>query len=73
MYFNQLYGIFGRIFDTIETLNIYNKDLTKYLSTRIVKSVIHINADISTLLMHSNISSDILNKLNSTLNTNLYS
>jgi len=72
MHLNQLYGVFGRKQETLETINIYNKDLIKYLTTRIVKAVIHINEDISTILMLSNINSDILNELNSSLDTNLY-
>ena len=33
---NQIYGIFGRKKDLIETVNVYNEDLPKYLSTKII-------------------------------------
>jgi hypothetical protein len=68
MHLNQLYGIFGRKQETIETLNIYNKDLDYYLSTRIVKSITHINKDISTILIKNNINSDIINDIKPIIN-----
>lgn len=71
MHLNQLYGYFGRKLDLIETVNIFNKDLINYFSGRIVKSIIKINDEISTLLLHSNINHDIINELNSQLYLNL--
>jgi hypothetical protein len=64
MHLNQLYGIFGRRQDLIETININNKDLYKYLVTKVIKNIIHINDDKSTLLIRSNMDNDILTKLN---------
>lgn len=71
MHLNQLYGIFGRKLDLIETKNIYNKDLYQYLNNRIVKNIIHINEEISTILLINNINVDIIRKLNLDLEINL--
>ena len=54
MHLNQLYGYFGRKQDLIETINIHNKDLIKYVSTRIIKNIIEINSEISTILVVNN-------------------
>jgi hypothetical protein len=64
MQLNQLYGIFGRKQELIETINIPNKDIIKYVTTRIVKSIIEINDNVSTLLISKNINIDILKQLN---------
>ena len=69
MHLNQLYGIFGRRQDLIETVNIYNKDLDKYLLSKVIKSVITINHEKSTLLIRSNLDVNILKKLNSYFET----
>ena len=69
MHLNQLYGIFGRKRDIIETVNIYSKDLPNYLLTRVVKSIIKINDDVYTLLLSNNINSQIIDKLNTYFNT----
>ena len=71
MHLNQLYGYFGIKQELIETINVYNKDLLLYASSRIIKSIIKINNDISTLLLHSNINIDIINELNSQLDLKL--
>jgi hypothetical protein len=67
MHLNQLYGYFGRKLDLIETINVLNKDIRYYASTRIIKSIIRINDDISTLLLHSNINNTLIAELNSIL------
>jgi len=67
MHLNQLYGFFGRSLKILETINVYNYDLPKYMSSRIIRSIIEINKEISTLLMDSNINHDILNELNANL------
>lgn len=46
MHLNQLYGIFGRKKETIETLSIYKKDLPKYIATKIIKAVIEVSDDV---------------------------
>ena len=64
MQLNQLYGIFGRKQESITTININKKDLSDYITTRIVKNIIEINDDIVTLLVSSNLNFDILKNLN---------
>jgi hypothetical protein len=71
MHLNQLYGIFGRKQELIETKNIFNKDLPKYISTRIVKNIIHINDEISTILLLNNINHDIIREINTELSINI--
>jgi hypothetical protein len=39
LHLNGLYGYFGRRQDLIETINVSNSSLTKYLSSRIVKEI----------------------------------
>lgn len=73
MHLNQLYGYFGRRLDLIETINVYNDDLMIYASSRLIKSLIKINEQISTLLLHSNINKDLINELNTKLNLDLIS
>jgi hypothetical protein len=70
MHLNQLYGIFGRRKDIIETINIYRKDLELYLTTRIIKTIIEIDKDKLVLLVQSNLNSDIITKLNNFFETN---
>jgi len=70
MHLNQLYGIFGRKKDLIETINVLSKDLPKYSMMKIIKTVIEINDKVSTLLIHTNINHEILNKLNIELESN---
>ena len=71
MHLNQLYGYFGRKQELIETVNVYNVDLPKIVSTRIIKSIIEINKDISTVLLTKNINHNMLSELNSCLEINL--
>jgi len=70
MHLNQLYGYFGRKLETLETVNIYNKDIEKYLMSRVIKSFIKISEDKSCLLMYTNMNSDILIRLNNYFETN---
>jgi hypothetical protein len=39
MHLNQLYGIFGRKQELIQTINIYRDELPKYLTNKIIKSI----------------------------------
>lgn len=73
MHLNQLYGIFGRKQDLIETVNVYNKDLYLLACSRVIKHIININDEISTVLMHSNINVDIIRELNTHFQSNLTS
>jgi DNA polymerase type B, organellar and viral len=65
MHLNQLYGYFGRKLDLIETINVFNNDLILYVGSRIIKTIIQINDNISTILLHSNINPEIIKELNS--------
>jgi hypothetical protein len=71
MHLNQLYGYFGRKLELIETINIFNKDLIIYVGSRIVKNIIKINDNISTLLLSSNINQELINELNATFDFKL--
>jgi DNA polymerase type B, organellar and viral len=71
MHLNQLYGIFGRKHDLLETRNIYLEDLDEFIGTRVIKSIVAINDKIVTLLMHKNITDDLILELNSELDINL--
>jgi hypothetical protein len=71
MHLNQLYGIFGRKHDLLETVNIYKEDLDLYISSRIIKSIIPINDKIVALLMLKNVNDDLITKLNYELKLNL--
>jgi hypothetical protein len=73
MHLNQLYGIFGRKHDLLETVNIYKEDLNQYICTRIIKAIIPINDKIITLLMHKNVNDDLIIKINSELDMELSS
>jgi hypothetical protein len=64
MHLNQLYGIFGRRKDVITTVNVYNKDLFKLVACKIVKSIVEIDDNITTVLIIDNIDNDIISKLN---------
>jgi hypothetical protein len=71
MHLNQLYGIFGRNHDLLETRNIYIDELDEFIATRVIKSIVPINDKIVTLLMHKNIKDELLIELNSELDINL--
>ena len=61
---NTLYGLFGRRKDILRTITIKNEDLIKYLATHIVKNIISINDELSTLLVINNINYNTLKTLN---------
>jgi hypothetical protein len=71
MHLNQLYGIFGRKHDLLETINIYTEELEEFIATRVIKSIVPLNYKIITLLMHKNIKDDLILDLNSELDINL--
>jgi hypothetical protein len=73
MHLNQLYGYFGRRQDLIETINVFNKDLNLYASYRLIKTIIRINNEISTILLHCNINQELINELNNKLELKLKS
>jgi len=43
MHLNQLYGIFGRKHDLLETINIYTEDLEEFIATRVIKAIGPVN------------------------------
>jgi hypothetical protein len=57
--------------NNIETITIDNKDLIKYLTTRLIKNIIPINKDTSTLLLYTHVTLDTLDNLNTSLDVNL--
>nr|YP_010130263.1 DNA polymerase [Clavaria fumosa]QPZ51165.1 DNA polymerase [Clavaria fumosa] len=63
---NCLYGVFGRKQSFIETINVHNSDIHKYVATNIIKTIIPINNEISTLLLVKNIDSNLISELNNT-------
>jgi hypothetical protein len=71
MLLNQLYGIFGRKLDLIETINVNIEDLVKYIGTRVVNSIIPINDKIVTIIWHSKRNPKWIEKLNLELNTDI--
>lgn len=64
MHLNQLYGIFGRKQDLIQTKLIKNSELRNYLIKYIVKSRIEINDDLSLILFHNNLNIATVKRLN---------
>lgn len=71
MHLNQLYGIFGRKQEIVESINVYNVDIEKYLLSRVVKTIIEINNDKSCMLLQANLDNDTLSKLNLELDMSL--
>jgi DNA polymerase type B, organellar and viral len=61
---NTLYGYFGRKLDLIETVNIHIDELEKYSVTRVIKNIMQIDDNYVTLLLNSNINTDILSAVN---------
>lgn len=71
MHLNQLYGIFGRKHDLLETVNFYKEELKDYVFTRVIKSIIPINEEIMSLLMHKNVNDPLIRELNIDLDMKL--
>lgn len=71
LHLNGLYGYFGRKQDLIETINVSNTSLHKYLSSRIVKEILKINDNYSTLLLSDNINHKVLRNLNMICESNI--
>jgi len=68
---NNLYGYFGRKQISIITQNVKNDNLEPILLTRVVKSIMNINENYSTVLSYSNINYKLLTLLNNELNSNI--
>jgi hypothetical protein len=64
-------GVFGRKLSVLETRNIYIADLEEFIGSRVIKSIIPINYEIITLLIHANIREELIIELNTDLDINL--
>lgn len=73
MHLNQLYGIFGRKKDLIETIVINNDDIFNYLVTKIVLTIVDIGNNKSILLIKNNIPKNIIKELNITTSNDISS
>ena len=71
LHLNGLYGYFGRRQDLIETVNVSNTSLHNYLATRIIKEILKINDDYSTLLLSDNLNHKVLRNLNMICESNI--
>jgi hypothetical protein len=65
MHLNQLYGIFGRKLETIETINVNAQQLKIHMVSSNIKSIIEIDDDLFAVMLYSNSKNDMLEKLNS--------
>lgn len=65
MHLNQLYGIFGRKLETIETINVNAQQLKVHLLSSNIKSIIEIGDDLYAVMLYSNSGNDMLMELNS--------
>ena len=61
---NNLYGYFGRKQIGLMTVNVKSDQLELLFATRIVKSIIEINDDYTTVLCYSNVNQKMLEELN---------
>ena len=71
LHLNGLYGYFGRKQDLIETVNVSNTTLPIYFASRIVKEILKINHNYSTLLLSDNINQKVLRILNMICESNI--
>jgi hypothetical protein len=69
MHLNQMYGIFGRKQELLETITIKNINIKNMLTKYIIKNIITINDEYSVLLVIINKNNDIIAKLNSLFET----
>jgi hypothetical protein len=73
MHLNQIYGVFGRKLDLLETINIHRNMLPWFLFNRVVSEVITVTPTISTILVKNNLNLSSLSDLNEELKINLKS
>jgi hypothetical protein len=67
MHLNQLYGVFGRKNEQIETICVTGDSVKTVLCTNIVRSMVKLDHDNYLILVEKNFNSDIINFINSTL------
>lgn len=60
---NSSYGNFGRKSDLLITKNVHNDDLDDFVMTHLIKTIININENWSTILTVNNLPLDIIKKL----------
>lgn len=65
MHLNQLYGLFGRRLDVIETLNVTTDELELHLMCNKVQSVMHIDEDLHAVMIIDNTPNSLINQLGS--------
>jgi DNA polymerase type B, organellar and viral len=63
LHLNTLYGIFGKTRDILETKIINIKDLTKYLVTRVVETIVEVQLDLAILLLKNRRNTEALTNL----------
>lgn len=71
MHLNQLYGYFGRSLKLFHTENVNLQELKEKLTTNVINSILKINNDLYIALMSTNLSENIIQKLNITLDHKL--
>jgi hypothetical protein len=67
---NSSYGNFGRSNDLLITENVKNNELLDVIGTDIVKNIVRINDEYSTVLRLENLQQSIVNKLNIKIDSN---
>lgn len=67
MHLNQLYVVFGRSLDQIQTINIHISDLKNYLLKNVIDNIIELNDKILVLLIKTNIPPQVIKELNATV------
>jgi hypothetical protein len=67
---NSSYGNFGRSNDLLITENVKNNELLDVIGTNIVKNIVRINDEYSTVLRLENLQQNIVNKLNIKIDSN---
>src|SRR5277367_331748 len=63
LHLNTLYGIFGKTRNVLETKIINVKDITKYLITQVVETIVEIQLDLVILLLKNRRNTEILESL----------
>ncbi|KAH8901783.1 hypothetical protein BR93DRAFT_888739 [Coniochaeta sp. PMI_546] len=69
---NCLYGVFGRKQEQLKTVNVPTSQISYYLAHSIVKAIIPISEDISSLLMLDNLDQDLIKDLNKNSSLDLW-
>lgn len=65
---NCLYGVFGRKPEFLETIQVPNTEIEDYAATNVIKAIIPVNPDISSLVLVKPIDYGQIKRLNITVN-----